>query len=147
MLAERLALEEYRFDAQFASPLKRASEVAEIIAGKLGVEVILDPRLRELHTGKVAGLTPVEAARVQPEPPGGYRTYEPIPEGESTIDHYARSLSSYCELLDKHLADSVCVVAHGGTLGHLLRIIYGNPVNSPIVGRGYLCFMNGDTAR
>lgn len=146
LLTARLVSEGYHFDALYASPLKRAREVAESVAAALGLPVRFDARLSEMHTGKIAGLPHAEAAVINPAPPGGHRTYVPIPGGESTIDHYSRTLQLYCEMMDHHQHDSVCIIAHGGTLGHLLRIIYGTPVNAPVVSHGYLQFRHGDTA-
>lgn len=145
LLAERLAGENYRPDILFASPLLRAREVAEIVGAKLGASVSLDARLAEQHLGRISRLTREEAARVHPLPPDGPRTYVPVPDGESLLDQQERVLRFYCELLDKHLADSVCVVAHGGTVGCLLRIIYGQPVRSAMIGRDMFRFVSGDT--
>lgn len=146
LLAVRLVREGYRFDVLFASPLRRAREVAEMVSAAVGSAVVFDDRLRELHTGAIAGLPAAEADRLNPRPPGGHRTYVPIPGGESTLDQYARVLRFYCELVDRHMDDRVCIVGHGGTLSHLLRIIYGLPMNSPRTGTGYCRFVSGDTA-
>lgn len=144
LLAARLLGEGYRFDVLYASPLKRAREVADTVGQALGITPVFDDRLREMHTGRIAGLKHEAAELIHPAPPGGHRVYTPIPGGESAVDHYARTLAFYCELLDRHSSDSVCIVSHGGTLAHILRIVYGVPIAEPTHFKGHL-FSHGDT--
>ena len=61
LVAERLA--EQKIDAIYASDLRRAWETAQIIAEKSGLQVIPEPRLRELKFGVLEGLTFDEAQK------------------------------------------------------------------------------------
>ncbi len=145
LLAARLQEESYRPHVLYASPLSRARQVAQIVAEALKVNVTPDDRLRELHTGTIGGLTHREAEEVNPEPEGGSRSYLRFPEGESLIDHMGRITHFYTELLDNHLDDLICVVAHGLTLSLMLSTIYGLPQGSPFMYRERHSFRTGDT--
>src|SRR5690242_8696605 len=57
-LAERLAGD--GVVAIYASDLSRAKETAEIVGGRLGLPVVVDPDLRERNWGTWEGLTPRE---------------------------------------------------------------------------------------
>lgn len=146
LLAERLLREGYQFDVLYSSPLQRAKRVAEIVAEKLELEIVFDKRLEEMHTGFLGGMTFAEAESIYPEPEGGWRSYDRIPEGECPIDQLARVMRFYAELVDKHMQDSVCVITHGGTVDCLLNIIYGLPQNSPFSYKGRYRFRTGDTS-
>ena len=76
-LADELAGEP--IDAVYSSDLARARETAEIVGGRLGLTVVVDPGLREKNWGSWEGLTPAERERVE---------YA----GESTEDHRERTL-------------------------------------------------------
>jgi len=102
-LAGRLEAEAYRLDVLFSSPLCRAKQVADIVSKTVDVAVTVDARLAEQHTGRIAGLTFEEARSVQPVPEGGFRTYVPIPGGESLYDQLSRVMHFYADLLDHHM--------------------------------------------
>jgi broad specificity phosphatase PhoE len=63
-LAERVAGE--RIASLWASDLVRASETAQIVAARLGLEVRLDPRLREANRGRWEGRRFKDVARDEP---------------------------------------------------------------------------------
>jgi len=80
--------------------------VADIVSKTVDVAVTVDARLAEQHTGRIAGLTFEEARSVQPVPEGGFRTYVPIPGGESLYDQLSRVMHFYADLLDHHMGAS-----------------------------------------
>lgn len=51
----------------FASDLSRADETARIVAGRCGIGIATDPRLREVDVGSWSGLTIEEAGRLEPD--------------------------------------------------------------------------------
>lgn len=144
LLAARLHRESYRPHILYVSPLQRARRVAQMVAEKLKMKVTLDDRLREQHTACIGGLTHAEAEQVHPEPEGGPRSHLRCPAGESMIDHIGRVIHFYAEILDRHLDDSVCIVAHGLTLSLMLSTIYGLPPRSPFVYRERHSCRTGD---
>ncbi len=90
-------------DAIYSSDLTRARETAEIVAGRLGLPVVIDSDLREIDVGSREGLTGEEV---------GIREWD----GESKEAHRDRTLRSLARIVDGHPGSRVVVVAHGGTL-------------------------------
>lgn len=126
-----------RFDAVYASDLRRAARTAEIItAGRC--PIILDSDLREMHYGVLQGVRYRDAARVL-EPHGLaeawaagdiHRGRKVVPEGESLRAFRSRS-SRFVRRLDsafsEHADSNVLIVAHGGKLAVLLTVLLGLP--------------------
>jgi probable phosphoglycerate mutase len=115
--AQRLAffLKEEPIAAILSSPLRRARETAEAIAGYHHLPVQIDPRLRELKVGQLEGLLlsdcgttfshylmqwwqGSEAAR--------------LPQGESLVELQQRVWSVVRELLGRYKDETVVVVSH-----------------------------------
>jgi alpha-ribazole phosphatase len=124
-VAERLSGRE--IDAVYTSDLKRASETAQIIAEKSGLEVISDPRLRELKFGVLEGLTFDEAQVQHPEMIAAWLDdFNRPPEGAETIELFnARVISLLNDLKGKHDEQVVLLVGHGGSLSEILRVVLG----------------------
>lgn len=51
----------------YSSDLARAAETARIVAGKCGLDVATDPRLREVDVGSWAGMSMDEVGRLEPD--------------------------------------------------------------------------------
>jgi len=101
-LAEQLA--DDGVQAVYASDLSRARETAEIVGGRLGLRVELDPDLREKDWGNWEGLTSVERDRVEFV-------------GESTEAHQTRILRALRRIAERHPGNGrVLVVTHGGSM-------------------------------
>ena len=101
-LAEELADE--KLEAIYSSDLVRARETAEIVGERLGLEVVLDPDLREKDWGTWEGLTSVERDCVEFV-------------GESTEAHQERILRALRRISERHPgAGRVLVVTHGGSM-------------------------------
>jgi broad specificity phosphatase PhoE len=109
-LAERFAAD--GIGAVYASDLARARETAEIVAARLGLEVVLDPDLREKNWGNWEGLTADERARVEFE-------------GESTEEHRERVLRAVRRIVAAHPEERVVVVTHGGSLRRIQAAVSG----------------------
>jgi probable phosphoglycerate mutase len=109
-LAERLAGEP--IDAVYASDLARARETAEILGAAFGLDVAVDPDLREKNWGNWEGLTSEERLHVEFE-------------GESTEAHRERTLRAIKRIADRHPGKRVVVVTHGGSLRRLQAAVAG----------------------
>lgn len=113
-LAEALAGE--TIARVYTSPLRRASETAEIVAERLGLEVEPLEPLREIDVGAWSGLTrgevatrfPDEYARWLDRAPSGFEN------GETYDELAARVVPAIHELAERHPAETLLVVTHGG---------------------------------
>ena len=109
-LADELAGEP--IDAVYSSDLARARETAEIVGGRLGLTVVVDPGLREKNWGSWEGLTPAERERVE---------YA----GETTEDHRERTLRTLSAIAVRHPGERVLVVTHGGSIRRVQAAVLG----------------------
>jgi len=124
-IAERLAGR--KIDAIYASDLKRAMETAGAIAERKTLEILPEPRLRELKFGILEGLTFEEAEVRYPEMISAWlEDFNNTPEGAETIDLFnARIISLLDDLKRKHDEQVVLLVGHGGSLSEILRLVLG----------------------
>jgi broad specificity phosphatase PhoE len=106
-LAEEL--EHVELDAIYASDLSRARATADAVAASHGLEVHLDPRLRERSFGSWEGLTREDIAE-RPEKQH---------DGESNDEVRERVLAAVQEIAAAHPGEQVLVVSHGGALNAL----------------------------
>jgi broad specificity phosphatase PhoE len=102
-------LEHVELDAIYASDLSRARATAEAVAASHGIEVLLDPRLRERSFGSWEGLTR-EDIDERPE-----RHHD----GESDEEVRERVLAAVQSIAAAHRGENVLVVSHGGALNAL----------------------------
>lgn len=131
-IAERLA--EESFDALVASDLGRALRTAQRIAKRTGHAVIPDARLRERNFGEGEGLT---YAEIDERFPGAFsRTREmnpdfQVPGGETRRQFHQRIMMAFEALAREHDGRRITVVAHGGVLAAIYRVIHDIPVAQP----------------
>jgi probable phosphoglycerate mutase len=110
--------------AVVASDLVRARETAEILADLLGLELEVEPRLRELDVGRWSGLSHAEIARRFPEELAGLRAgvSDVRPGGGETWEELrARARAAVLAIDRRHPGRRVAVVTHSG----LLRVLAG----------------------
>jgi probable phosphoglycerate mutase len=102
----------------WASPLSRAVQTAEIVAGVLGVDVVVREGLREYGVGALAGTTEDEKGYFE----GVFRRWadgDPdaaIEGGERIDDLVARVQAVLEEVADEHRGETALVVSHGGAI-------------------------------
>ncbi len=102
-----------------SSDLQRAQATARVIADALGASLGLDARLQEVNVGSWSGLTPEEAAAVDPELWRRYRADEDVPHsatGETASAAGGRVAAAIIEHAAAAEDDEVLLlVGHGFT--------------------------------
>ena len=136
-LAERWQAEGKAFDRCIASPLLRACQTAEIISEMLKIPMELDRDWMEINNGRVAGLTPDQAAQVAPRPDfmTPYTRYGDT--GESRWEVYLRAGRAIQRILDRE-PGRYLVAAHGGILNMALYAILGISVQADSAGPRFM---------
>lgn len=111
-------------DAIYSSDLKRAQQTADILAQALGLELRLEPGVRERHYGVLQGLTFHNMQEHEPEAAAVWRSRDPdaiLPGGESLGAFHRRVVGAVDTLASRHPGERVVVVSHGGALDILWR--------------------------
>jgi broad specificity phosphatase PhoE len=117
--------------AVYSSDLLRARQTAALIAQTLGLRVILEPRLREIHLGAWEGMLSEEIEAKYPQELAE-RARNPFlaraPGGESPLDVAERVLAAIHEIAANCAGESVLIVAHGVTLAVIICHSQGFPM-------------------
>ena len=104
-------------DAIYSSDLLRARETAEIVAAELGLDVRIDPGLREVDVGSWSGLAHGE---IEANDPDGFRRWQEggkgWEHGESYDEMGERVVAAVLELAAAHPEETLVVVSHGGSI-------------------------------
>jgi alpha-ribazole phosphatase/probable phosphoglycerate mutase len=122
-----------RMNAVYSSNLVRASKSAEIIAGHLGVNPIVDAELRERDFGIWEGMSFEE---IDEQYPDDFRAWAKNPlrfspmGGESTLEIKGRVIGALKKILDRHAGETVAVVGHGGVNRVALCHFMGMPLEN-----------------
>ena len=107
-----------------SSPLGRAASTAEIIGGRLGLPVELDPRLREMSWGAHDGRLRRDLEREYPDTFGRTNWAFDMPDGEP-YEAVAARVAAWLAELPPEPERRVIAVSHGIT-GRVLRGLYAN---------------------
>jgi phosphoserine phosphatase len=102
--------------AVYASDLGRAFETALVVAVPHGLQVIADPRLREIDVGDWTGLSAAEVKATDGERQEAWRTWPAtvrMPRGEALGEVQARALEFFSVRMHDHAGQTVVVIAHG----------------------------------
>lgn len=102
-----------------ASPLLRARQTAEIVAAYQGLPVAFDAALREFDTWDAA----------DPSPPATIWQPDPLAPPHPEYVAFRARLRGALEraLGDGGVKETVLIVAHGGAVGTMLRLLLGAP--------------------
>jgi probable phosphoglycerate mutase len=105
-------------DVIYTSDLARARETAEILGARLGLEVRLDPRLRERSFGAWEGKTWDELEQGFADALERWRAGETHgPEDAEPYADFSRRVESFLEdVVHRHPGARVLVVGHGGSI-------------------------------
>lgn len=123
-VGEVLARSDRPIGAVWSSPLRRAAETGEIIAGRLGLgTVTLDDRLREADAGEWQGLTPAEIERAYP---GFLDAHRRPPTFESFDAVVGRAFAALRSIAAAYDGDgdgvgAVAVTTHSGLIRSVVR--------------------------
>lgn len=110
-----------------SSDLARAVETAGIVAGRLGLPVTEDLRLREIDVGSWSGLTRAEVAERYPEGFARWQAGEIGHDGETREQLAARVAAALVDVAALHPGATVLVVTHGGAIRAARRLALGDP--------------------
>ncbi len=130
-MAAAEALSDSGASAIYASSLRRAMQTAEIVGAHLGLPIRVHAGLREYDFGALEGATTSEALGRWKALLNQWRT-DPSgkpPGGESAREFTMRVGAALQEIIDRHGAERVIVVAHGGSLSVGLAVLVGEPQN------------------
>ena len=135
LLSARLQSEGRELAALYASPLRRATETAEILSASLALPVTMDERLAEYDIGLLTGILWADLERLHPEiwrqlhDTRGHVAYP----GEEGMDAFQRRVAAVLEdFCARHGDDqAVGIVSHGGTLSMLVCAALGIPPRRP----------------
>jgi probable phosphoglycerate mutase len=103
--------------ALWSSTLARARETAEIVAAEIGLEPVLDERLRESHRGRWEGHLIDTIRKREPETWAEWRRAGDsfrFPGGESLTEHADRVRAALHDIRRGELP--ALVICHGGTI-------------------------------
>jgi probable phosphoglycerate mutase len=127
LLADRLA--GVGIDAIYASGLRRTLETAEPLARRLGLEIGLEPRLREARYGDWDG--GVWRVRITEGHPIALQMideqrWDIVPGSEPVHDFANRVRAGLEEIAARHRGSQVAVFAHGGVIGQAMAETAGS---------------------
>ena len=133
-VARALHQDDDEIHAIYSSDLLRARHTAQALAALTGLPLRLDTQLRERHFGRLQGLTQEEVAAQWPEEARRWRERDPSygPEGGETLQgFYDRCLAAITRIADRHMGQTVVLVAHGGVLDCFYRAANRVPLEAP----------------
>jgi phosphoserine phosphatase len=120
-----LAVGEESLAAVYASDLGRAYETARIVAEPHGLQVVADPRLREIDVGDWTGLNREEIEATDRERLAAWATRPAtvrMPHGEGFNDVQARALAFFAERMPVHTGGQTLVVVTHGAIGQAILV-------------------------
>ncbi len=129
-----VAVAQESIHAIYSSDLQRARLTAQSIGRAAGVPVQLEEGLRERHFGELEGLTHDEIHTRWPEQARRWKqrdpAYGPV-GGETLTEFYQRCVGQLTRLAQRHLGQTIVVVAHGGVLDCFYRAANGIELTAP----------------
>jgi probable phosphoglycerate mutase len=126
------ALNNRQITRVYSSDLGRAMQTARVVAEHLGVELIIDARLRERNFGILEGKTKAELGESLLQE--RFRSHDPdyvIPGGESFRQVYDRSVACLEELAEQNGHAAFAVICHGGIVSGAFYRTLELPLNHP----------------
>jgi probable phosphoglycerate mutase len=127
----------FPFDAIYSSPYRRARETAAPLAQRQGVEVLIEPEIREIRLGQIGNGLPKSVSGeeyaaalrsrldeiVRRVASSGY--WSSIPGSEPSLEFRARVKAAIDGLAVRHAGQRVALFSHGGVINAYLAITLG----------------------
>ena len=116
----------------YSSALRRSRQTAKVIAARLKLKPVADPRLNEICFGKWEGAFYRNLARTRGLEFCRWREGKlKCPPGGESVPSLARRIGKFLnEILDRHPEETVAVVSHGGPikmfLFHVLKSLHSS---------------------
>jgi len=132
VLASRAA--SYNFSAIISSDLIRAFDTAKLVAERCGLEVKIQPLLRERHYGIFQGISADEGSKRYPKPYADYmaRDLEYDFETGESLNNFTERVYESIEILTSHFrGQTIAAITHAGVLDIVYRKATGRTINSP----------------
>ncbi|MEZ2390631.1 histidine phosphatase family protein [bacterium RCC_150] len=120
----------------YCSDLLRTRQTAEPIAEQLGLEIVIDPGLREQSYGAAEGTPPGSTPYVPPPATGDRMHHQDGIDGSETRFEWANRTYEALQRILASGAQDVVVVTHGGTATYLISAWIGLPLEEA----GYVKF-------
>jgi probable phosphoglycerate mutase len=120
-------------DAIYSSDLSRAIATAQPAAAGLGLELVVDSRLREVDFGRAEGLTRSEMATAFPLELAAFMANPgttPLPGGEPGANAVERARTALLDIASGQPDGAVLVVMHTTLMRLLLCHLLGMPLDS-----------------
>lgn len=133
-VGERLAREE--ITAIYASPLTRTQQTATPLAERLGLDIRIEPDLREVHLGEWEGVYRIRARENHPLAKRVFdeQDWGVIPGAEPAEEFGARVRAGIQRIADAHPDERVAVFVHGGVVGAVMHLAVGGGRRLAFVG-------------
>lgn len=121
----------YDLDVIITSPLQRARQTAERVAGELGQSVQTDDRLRETNFGDWEGFTFSEIAERWPGEMKAWLSSASIapPGGESFDSVFARTEAARSDLVGRFAGRTIGLVSHVGVIKMMMVAALQTPID------------------
>ena len=128
------ALTDARVAAVVSSPLRRARETAEVVAGALGLGVAVEPAFADFDPGAWDGRTSEEVRSAAPAWHAAWSVSPDVapPDGESVRAVQARVLDGIRALVARHRGRRVLVVSHAVPIGAAVTAALEAPLTSAL---------------
>jgi len=113
----------------YTSPLKRAAQTAQHLAGKVNCRISINDELMEFNNGLLAGLSRKVAAEKFPEI-GDLPIDRAVYGQETKLDFRKRAdIALETIIADAESNDVIAVITHGGMINQMYRSILKLPVD------------------
>ncbi|TPG78640.1 alpha-ribazole phosphatase family protein [Pseudomonas mandelii] len=123
-------VEQGPWDRLVSSPLQRCARFAEELGAQLGLPVLLDKDLQELHFGAWEGQSAAALMETDAEALGLFwadpYSFTP-PQGEPVVGFSTRVLAAVERLQAAYAGEQVLLISHGGVMRLLLAQARGLP--------------------